>query len=62
LKFKETDYISLKSDLKNENVSEVSESLSLEERQVRKPILAQELEIVPVEDQKFIEKLVIKRN
>jgi hypothetical protein len=56
LKFKDADYVSLKSDLKNENVSEVSESLSLEERQVRKPILSQELEIVPVEDQKFIEK------
>lgn len=52
----------MKSDLKNENVSEVSESISLEERQVKKPILTQDLEIVPVEDQKFIEKLLKKRN
>jgi len=40
----------------------VSESISLEESQVKKPILAKEVEIVPVEDKKFIEKLAIKLN
>jgi len=29
----------MKSDLKNENVSEVSETISLEESQVKKPII-----------------------
>jgi len=29
---------------------------------VKKPILAKEVEIVPVEDKKFIEKLAIKLN